>query len=553
MWQMQPMPNEAMVPDQAQMPAAEQEFDIVLKPVSHPDLGDICIEENLFAIGRSEAPFDSYAPEIISDLSRRHARIFSEYGGVFIADLGSKNGTTVNGASIKQKVLRLQDGDDICFAGTLCYRVQLRARPRKAKRTARLASLTLLPEHGDLGLQPIVITQFPFLISKTDDVFARYKDSNPHQVNYISRRHAHIFVKGGQAFIEDLGSTNGTFVAGKRLDERAVQLHEGDVLAFGGNHFVYRVGLTQEMETTDPTVTKLSPSARQAAQAAANADKTTFVAAANSFLDIFCVDHGQGQGQDDEINAEAKPLREPPPEESPPARSRIATFVSELASAFSGGKPEKTGRKARWAMIVAAIIAVFALGIYIQGWPQRNVQNLLADGRYEQAAVAASRYLERDPENTQMRAMASEALLKTYVPRWWNALRARQFGQAAATVATMKKLAARNTDVQPLIAELEWVGEIEAFVAARGGPEAPIKSPADEEGVKRILAKWDEERPRHQSAFATISMAVPDFRDIYAQTLSHLRKLALTGSHKGEASDEQRPPIETPDGSAGGP
>ena len=49
---------------------------IVLEPVSHPELKPIRIGDTLFAIGRSEAPFDAYPSEIAGDLSRRHARIF---------------------------------------------------------------------------------------------------------------------------------------------------------------------------------------------------------------------------------------------------------------------------------------------------------------------------------------------------------------------------------------------------------------------------------------------------------------------------------------------
>ena len=210
--------------------AAVAEYDIVLKPVDQPQIGDIRINENLFAVGRGEPPFDVFPTDLTADLSRRHARIFSEYGDVYIADLGSKNGTTVNGAKIAQKIVRLQDGDEICFAGRLTFRVQLRQRAYELPRSERLIGVTLTPEVPESGLQPIVIAQFPFLISKTDDAFARYKRAQPHQVNYLSRRHAHLFTKGGEAFIEDLGSTNGTFVCGKRLDERAVRLQSLYVL-----------------------------------------------------------------------------------------------------------------------------------------------------------------------------------------------------------------------------------------------------------------------------------------------------------------------------------
>src|SRR5690606_38270908 len=54
-------------------PAGRQEFDILLNPVSHPDLGEIRIEDELFAIGRTEPPFASYPPAAVADLSRRHA------------------------------------------------------------------------------------------------------------------------------------------------------------------------------------------------------------------------------------------------------------------------------------------------------------------------------------------------------------------------------------------------------------------------------------------------------------------------------------------------
>jgi hypothetical protein len=45
--------------------------------------------------------------------------------------------------------------------------------------------VTLHPERNDLGLQPIDLNSFPYLISKADDTFARYRDSHPQQVNYL--------------------------------------------------------------------------------------------------------------------------------------------------------------------------------------------------------------------------------------------------------------------------------------------------------------------------------------------------------------------------------
>lgn len=243
------------------------EYDIVLKPLSHPELDDICIEDELFAVGRNERPFDSYPPEIVADLSRRHARIFCEYGAVFIADLDSKNGTTVNGVDIQQKISRLHDGDEICFGRSLSWRVHLGRSGRTERGAPRVAGVTLMPHDARSGLQPLVISRFPFLVSKADDAFARYKEAFPHQLHYLSRRHAHIFLKGGTPFVEDLGSTNGTFVNERRLDEHAVALKDGDTLAFGGHHFVYQVMLHAPEATLDPTVTRVGPSIAAASPA----------------------------------------------------------------------------------------------------------------------------------------------------------------------------------------------------------------------------------------------------------------------------------------------
>ncbi len=524
--------------------AADHDFDILLKPLSHPDLGDIRIHENLFAIGRTEPPFDSYASDIVADLSRRHARIFFERGGIYIADLDSKNGTTVNGVNVQQKITRLHDGDEICFGGSLSYRVRLGARAEMAVSATRLVSLTLTPERDDLGLQPIVIAQFPFLISKADEVFSRYKDEYPHQVNYISRRHAHIFLKGGSPFVEDLGSTNGTFVSGKRLDEHAAPLEEGDVLAFGGHHFVYQVSL--EKEEADPTVTKLSPAARgpterrpaergPAVPGAAergvpenrvDADKTTFVAAADSFLDIFCVDPAP---RDDELNAE----EEKPPgnagkeTDKRPTRGKFAILWSELSEAFSGRERKNNSRKRAswWGASLLAVLALLAFGVVFNGSQERQLKELLASGDYAQAAALADQTLEREPDNVQAKALGTEALLKANLPQWLAMLKARDFDRASAALAEMKNLGAHNADIAPMANELAWMANLEQFVMSRGGVEAPIRIYADEERIKAILKQWDEDPQGHQRIFDAIASTVPEFRDPYAQALSHLRKL----------------------------
>jgi hypothetical protein len=55
--------------------------------------------------------------------------------------------------------------------------------------------------------------------------------------------------------------------------------------------------------------------------------------------------------------------------------------------------------------------------------------------------------------------------------------------------------------------------------------DAPIRVYADEDTIKTLLKRWDEDTKDHQRAVARISSYVPEFKDPYAEALSHLRKL----------------------------
>jgi pSer/pThr/pTyr-binding forkhead associated (FHA) protein len=55
----------------------------------------------------------------------------------------------------------------------------------------------------------------------------------------ISRRHAEVIKRSGVFQIRDLGSTNGTFVNGKRVDA-PVPIEAGDEIRLGGIHLYVR-------------------------------------------------------------------------------------------------------------------------------------------------------------------------------------------------------------------------------------------------------------------------------------------------------------------------
>ncbi len=89
--------------------------------------------------------------------------------------------------------------------------------------------------------------------------------SNGIQINdaEMSRRHARLQFQGGKYVIEDLGSTNGTYVNGQRLAAPYV-LRTGDVVSFGE-----QIVLGFESSDFDPGATLASPRAAKAARVSA--------------------------------------------------------------------------------------------------------------------------------------------------------------------------------------------------------------------------------------------------------------------------------------------
>jgi DNA-binding winged helix-turn-helix (wHTH) protein len=72
-----------------------------------------------------------------------------------------------------------------------------------------------------------------------ENILGRDETAGPLASNSVSRRHARITVDGTSAYLEDLGSKNGTFLRGRSVSGRET-LADGDTIKLGAVAFVFR-------------------------------------------------------------------------------------------------------------------------------------------------------------------------------------------------------------------------------------------------------------------------------------------------------------------------
>ena len=96
----------------------------------------------------------------------------------------------------------------------------------------------------------IEVGNVPFTIGRSEDCDYQIASSR------VSRAHAEITKAAGAYLLRDLGSTNGTFVNGQKIDQ--VRLNEGDLVVIADVELTYRIGGGQAGHKTATQVMRQS-------------------------------------------------------------------------------------------------------------------------------------------------------------------------------------------------------------------------------------------------------------------------------------------------------
>jgi pSer/pThr/pTyr-binding forkhead associated (FHA) protein len=149
--------------------------------------------------------------------SRRHCEIVKEAAGFVLRDLGSSNGTQVNGEKVTERTLA--DGDTIRIGNaSLSF-------------LARDADFALRFESGEHAGREVALTAARTTLGRRPDNALSFNDVK------VSGVHVEIVRDGDGFVLRDLGSTNGTLLDGRKITE--VALGHGDRVQIGANDFQF--------------------------------------------------------------------------------------------------------------------------------------------------------------------------------------------------------------------------------------------------------------------------------------------------------------------------
>ncbi|MFZ9889065.1 MAG: FHA domain-containing protein, partial [Myxococcota bacterium] len=160
-------------------------------------------------------------------LSRRHAQIERRGAALWVRDLGSHNGTFVNGKRVDE-AQALVDGDVIEVGR---YRLSLDGVEIAAGDTPVL-TLT-----GPEGTHRFAMVGEEIVLGRATSCDIAISHQS------ISRRHLRLWREHHGFFVEDLGSQNGTKLRGKRI-QGPTRIEVGEQLQL--SEFTLELGLLQQ-------------------------------------------------------------------------------------------------------------------------------------------------------------------------------------------------------------------------------------------------------------------------------------------------------------------
>lgn len=192
-------------------------------------------------------------------VSRSHARLECGPSGVVLVDAGSSNGTHLNGVLIERATLK--PGDSIHLGGKqLVYKVE---DPSEDVGITKIDTQAELEHTMETDFLPVMVNEtgtpslviftgkktWPVDLSHAESVSIGRDESCDIFIDAgnVSRRHAEVRLEGNVFVLVDLGSANGTWVKGQKIER--CQLQDGDSFHIGSAQIVFKSGFLEQTLT----------------------------------------------------------------------------------------------------------------------------------------------------------------------------------------------------------------------------------------------------------------------------------------------------------------
>lgn len=212
-------------------------------------------------------------------VSRRHAQVSVDGDAVTVTDLGSTNGTTLEGVPVPANTpTAVAAGATLRFGNsTLVLSIAGEAgepAPAPADRTIVVSSEEPLPEAdvapsaepvvgSEAGVSPAAVARLRLTDGPGADIEIRpgsitlgRRAGNDIVLTadpYVSGHHARIDCEAGSVSLTDVGSTNGTQLNGQKLEPNTCQLlMEGDAVQIGQSKYTFEMVEVAEEPATEP-------------------------------------------------------------------------------------------------------------------------------------------------------------------------------------------------------------------------------------------------------------------------------------------------------------
>ncbi|HWP31834.1 MAG TPA: FHA domain-containing protein [Fimbriimonadales bacterium] len=187
-------------------------------------------------------------------VSRKHAEIIFENNTLILKDLGSTNGTFVNGEKLEPNVPRqLKHGDKVEFGGvplTVQFPEEMSEEVPPPLQTQTIES-PLRGEEPPVAFLVSGENEFP-IRAGVNTIGRRSENDIVISDPYVSGLHGKIEVKGEEVWFTDVGSTNGSFLNGSKIPpHEPVRIRPEDELQLGSSVFRVRFAEKEKSEISE--------------------------------------------------------------------------------------------------------------------------------------------------------------------------------------------------------------------------------------------------------------------------------------------------------------